>query len=204
MNVTLLTRKQTLLDMERTAAYGALTCHDNTKKFENPLFNPSDTLKNIIRLGHESVLEHINFSFEIKNLSRACLQELARHRHISLSVESTRHTLKQKLLNDEIVIFLPKDIDDELENMIRSYLQDIFDYIANHPDVPNDHLKYAVIEAVCSNLIITLNLRELRHVINVRSAPQALREFQQLSQAFFDAIPEEFKYLLEDRLHHEN
>ena len=39
--------------------------------------------------------EHINFTFFIKGISRAVLQELARHRVASLSVKSTRYTLKE-------------------------------------------------------------------------------------------------------------
>lgn len=44
---------------------------------------------------HGSVSEHVNYNFYIQGLSRAALQELARHRHASLSVKSTRYTLKE-------------------------------------------------------------------------------------------------------------
>jgi len=42
---------------------------------------------------HESVLEHVSFNFLIKNTSRGVLQELARHRIASYSVQSTRYTM---------------------------------------------------------------------------------------------------------------
>lgn len=42
---------------------------------------------------HESVLEHISLNFLIKNTSRGVLQELARHRIASYSVQSTRYTM---------------------------------------------------------------------------------------------------------------
>lgn len=44
---------------------------------------------------HSSTLEHLNYNFYISGISRACLQELARHRLASLSVKSTRYTLKE-------------------------------------------------------------------------------------------------------------
>ena len=44
---------------------------------------------------HGSVGEHLNYNFAIEGISRACLQELARHRHASLSVKSSRYTLKE-------------------------------------------------------------------------------------------------------------
>ena len=44
---------------------------------------------------HGSVGEHLSYNFAIEGISRACLQELARHRHASLSVKSSRYTLKE-------------------------------------------------------------------------------------------------------------
>lgn len=58
-------------------------------------------LKAIIKNGHTSTIEHIVFTFDIKGISRAALQELARHRIASLSVESTRYVLKKKLQYEE-------------------------------------------------------------------------------------------------------
>jgi len=44
---------------------------------------------------HASTLEHLVYTFFIQGISRALLQELARHRMASLSVKSTRYTLKE-------------------------------------------------------------------------------------------------------------
>jgi hypothetical protein len=37
-------------------------------------------LSRLIEQGHESVIEHVTLSFLVEGLSRACLQQLARHR----------------------------------------------------------------------------------------------------------------------------
>ncbi|RAX54056.1 thymidylate synthase (FAD) [Helicobacter sp. 16-1353] len=47
------------------------------------------------KFKHASTLEHLYYNFYIQGISRACLQELARHRIASLSVKSTRYTLKE-------------------------------------------------------------------------------------------------------------
>jgi thymidylate synthase (FAD) len=57
-------------------------------------------IETITKDGHGSTLEHINFNFQIKGISRLNLQELARHRMASYSVKSTRYTLKE-LKNEE-------------------------------------------------------------------------------------------------------
>ena len=134
MEVTLLTKIEHFIDMVDNAVTATLTCHANTGK----QVRSKDLLSRIIKAGHESVLEHINLTYSVKGLSRACLQELARHRHISLSVESTRHTLKQQIMQGSIVLALPANMDKELEQIIFTYLQTLFDYVHNHPDMHND------------------------------------------------------------------
>lgn len=47
--------------------------------------------KSCYESGHQSVLEHINFTFHISGVSRSLLAQLSRHRHISLSVQSQRY-----------------------------------------------------------------------------------------------------------------
>ena len=192
MNVELLTSPLSFEKMEHIAALAALTCRGNAdKNFSAPL-----VLERIIKAGHESVLEHINLTYSVKGLSRACLQELARHRHISLSVESTRHTLKKKI--EDTTKFLG-----ELPEEYLSLAQSFALFVATTPDLSNDELKYYLPEFWPTDLILTSNVRELRHILNLRTAPQALREFRELARAMYEAVPEQFKYLLRDCVHEE-
>ena len=208
MEVKLLTSSASMKDMENYAALAALTCHANTEK----PYVPHEVLGRIIKLGHESVLEHINLTYRVKSLSRACLQELARHRHISLSVESTRHTLHKYLAmsDDKIADFfekyidhlLPITIDKELKQMVcgtfLGILRGMKDII-----IRNDEMKYLLPELWPTNLIMTANIRALRHIIKLRTAPNALYEFRVLAYSLYEAVPEEFKYLLQDCVYKE-
>ena len=189
MKIELLTSPVSIKDMERFAAIGALTCHANTDKE----FVPAEVLARIIKAGHESVLEHINLTYSIKGLSRACLQEVARHRHISLSVESTRHTLRKNF--DAVSASLPQEYSESLF-VLWCKLQDT-------PNMPNDELKYYLPEFWPTNLVLTTNIRELRHILDLRTALAALKEFRELAWGMYEAVPEQFKYLLEDCVHEE-
>lgn len=194
MRVKLLTTADHLATMEHNAAYAMLRCHANTERLEH---EPARTfIEKAIKMKHDSILEHITLTYEVNDLSRACLQELARHRHISLSVESTRHTLKQQLKSDEIIISLPDGIDKELQLIICDYLQSLINYVRSNPNVQNDVLKYAIPECVCTNLVLTANVHELHHIVKLRTAPAALKEFQQLAHEFVNSLPDNFKYLL--------
>ena len=92
------------------AAHGARTCWDSHDKSDTRIMEcdgfptvyaecgPADA-ELIDRVGnkfrHQSILEHLVYTFYIEGISRACLQELSRHRMTSPSVKSTRYTLKE-------------------------------------------------------------------------------------------------------------
>ena len=197
MKVTLLTSPASFKDMENFAALAALTCHANTDRD----YVPHDVLGRIIKAGHESILEHITLTYSVKGISRACLQEFARHRHISLSVESTRHTLR-KILDDDFALdalhdVIPYKYHPELHRFI-NFAHD------NTGITANDELKYYLPEFWPTNLILTANIRALRHIIALRTAPAALKEFRDLARNLFEAVPEDFRYLLQDCVYKEN
>ena len=203
MEVRLMTHDLAVADMEYNAAYAMLTCHANTDKLQSE--EPSTFIKRAIKAGHESILEHITLTFEVNNLSRACLQELARHRHISLSVESTRHTLRKMseqgeyLIPDYVETFTATNDKLEGERKLDELIIDLIDCaIKDNPEISNDKLKYFIPEFWPTNLVITLNIRELRHILKLRTNPAALKEFQDLCHALFEAVPEDYRYMLED------
>ena len=196
MNVKLLTTRTSLQDMENFATQAGLICHNN----EGKQVDNKDFLTRIIKNKHESVLEHINLTYSIRGLSRACLQELARHRHISLSVESTRHTLRTQVENEEYVEALADKLMPCERNLDLLYY---FVRLAKISDYSNDELKYYLPEFWPTNLVLTSNVRELRHILKLRTSPEALKEFQVLAHAMADELPEEFRYWVEDCVHHE-
>ena len=200
MEVKLLTPEGFLKVMEDTAAIAALTCHANAEKE----YVPHEVLGRIIKAGHESILEHITLTYSVKGLSRACLQELSRHRHISLSVESTRHTLRKNVNNPE---WWHRAIEGMSENSFRAYMavkkKFLTGLLANIPDAKDDELKYFLPEMWPTNLILTSNIRELRHILTLRTSPAALNEFRVLAYSLYEAVPEEYRYLLEDCVYRE-
>ena len=59
-------------------------------------------IKRVISSGHFSTIEHIQLSFAISNVSRACTHQLVRHRHMSFSQKSQRY-VKEKGEFDYII-----------------------------------------------------------------------------------------------------
>mgnify|MGYP000845862794 FL=1 len=198
-------------------------------------------IKKLIELGHESVLEHFNFTFYIEDISRALLQELARHRHISLSVESTRSALQRRLYfiypktREKICQTLntclslaqntlnvsaahtqdPKGNMETTDAVVEQAMKDLIQYMQKMDHYYNDHLsgedvvsfkakneffKYLLPEVMPVNLVLTLNLRELRHILKLRSEKYALPEFRVLCWEMVqpEVFPKDYHYLIED------
>lgn len=102
------------------------TCWDSHSKSDCGGEIDKDLIHRIGNINkHKSTLEHLYYNFEIIGISRACLQELARHRMASLSVKSTRYTLKE-LKNESEFINLDsiKKIENVLQDSIESSLQE--------------------------------------------------------------------------------
>ena len=49
------------------------------------------TVMNAVKSGHDSVLEHVSFTFRISDISRACTHQLVRHRMASYCQCSQRY-----------------------------------------------------------------------------------------------------------------
>ena len=155
---------------------------------------------------HASTIEHLSYSLDIDGISRACLQELARHRIASYTVKSSRYTL-QELRNCPY----PKDTDTEKLEFAEKFcvLTDNLSvaliiaknlislkYIIGLGH-SNDLAKYCMPEAYKTSLVMTINARSLQNFLELRSSKHALWEIQLLAKAMYDVIPEEHKFLYE-------
>ena len=150
---------------------------------------------------HASTLEHLVYTFYIRGISRAVLQELARHRMASLSVKSTRYTLKE--LKEESP-FTPADIeraerylvltDHALVNeMAILALENLRQLLV--AGISNDVAKYALPECYKTELTWTINARSLQNFLSLRSDKAALWEIRKLAHVVYNALPEEHRYL---------
>jgi len=186
MNVKLLDRTGL-----RAAAVAARICIGKQWTGEDEVLY----LKTLIQRGHESVLEHVVYVFGVAGLSRACLQQLARHRHISLSVKSTRWALDKHAeyyvppeLQGEDVKYFHRSIESSMLNV--GYCKRTYG---------NDVAKYLLPECVTTDLILTLNLRELRHIYKLRTGRTAMLEFQHLAKELVACLPEDEQELVRYR-----
>ena len=94
-------------NMLKTVYTACRTCY--SADYPINIYNSTDDEEKMLKLiervissGHYSTIEHIQVSFAIANVSRACTHQLVRHRHMSFSQKSQRY-VKEKGQFDYII-----------------------------------------------------------------------------------------------------
>lgn len=159
-----------------------------------------DLIRRIIHKNkHESTIEHLHYNFEIFGISRACLQELARHRIASYSVKSTRYTLRELLTaenDDDFAKFIVPSGNNLIDEYNIATLKNMKSL--KKEGVPNDVLKYMLPEAYKTHLHFTINARALRNFILLRTSKSAHSEIRSLANNIINEIPPSHIILYED------
>jgi len=155
------------------------------------------------KFKHASTLEHLHYNFYIKGISRALLQELARHRMASLSVKSTRYTLKELKECEKIDYekFLVLTNNDSVDNASKAALDNLQNILQS--GVSNDVAKYCLPESYKTELTWSINARSLQNFLYLRSDKAALWEIRNLAYTIFKALPDEHKYIFENHVKEE-
>lgn len=138
---------------------------DSAKKF----------VDNLIKSGHESVIEHFNITVKFIT-DRGISHEIVRHRLASYSQESTRYCnySKDKFRN-EITVIKPLNITNEQYpiwyNTCLQAEKAYFDLlnIGVKPEIARSLLP----TCLKTELVMTMNLRELRHFLKLRASKAA-------------------------------
>lgn len=129
--------------------------------------------------GHESVLEHACFTFEIDGVSRALLAQITRHRLASFSVQSQRYCR----VKPEWVV--PPAI--EAAGFREIYLREcdrcyaLYVEMTRDGVVPAEDARYVIPNGATCGLILTANAREMRHIFELRCCNRAQWEIRDLA-----------------------
>ena len=190
----------------RNAIIGARTCYssfdrDDYKDERNIGENNEKLLRRLIALGHESVIEHVVYTFRIVGASRGFLQQLVRHRIASYSVQSTRYTLRKLLsgavINPEEFCVIPEEFTEKEREVLLGMLLELKKAIKQFP---NDVAKYLLPESFRTELVWTINARSLRNFLKLRLHPKAHFEIRHVATLVVKALPKTHLILCEDLL----
>ncbi len=187
-------------NMLKTVYTACRTCY--SADYPINIYNSTDDTEKMLKLiervissGHYSTIEHIQISFAIANVSRACTHQLVRHRHMSFSQKSQRY-VKEKGQFDYLI---PPTIDKnpELKQKFIDFMGEISNIYQEFVDagIPAEDARAVLPNATATSMVASLNLRELIHLANLRLCSRAQFEIRMLVKGMCDALVAEEPWL---------
>ena len=188
-------------DPELMVASCAKGCY--SEKSSEELFEVADegyfkTLDHIVASGHGSVVEHLSFTFSVEGISRACANQLVRHRMASYSQQSQRY-VKLTDLADRMII--PPSIQNAGNTDVDGYLvrrpvEGTIDKIMSlltvlaedlrNQGVPEEDIRYFYPIGMKTNISVTMNARSLLNFFTWRCCNQAQWEIRELADRMLE------------------
>ncbi|MBP3481689.1 MAG: FAD-dependent thymidylate synthase [Clostridia bacterium] len=147
-------------------------------------------------LGHESPMEHMNFTFGIENVSRSLLAQITRHRHASFSVQSQRYVkemdfefitppqIEENAAAKQLYLRTMKDIASSYnslaDNLKKANIESGMEERAAEKKAIED-ARYVLPNACTTKMIVTMNARSLMNFFKLRCCNRAQWEIRELA-----------------------
>jgi len=151
-------------------------------------------IEKIMCLGHLSVLEHAAFTFAIEGISRTCSHQLVRFRVASFSQQSQRYCFLgkefKKVVPPLIASSIWSDRFDDLMAEIGQFYADMVD-----DGIPAEDARFVLPNACETNIVMTMNARELHHMFDLRCCTMAQWEIRDLANEILRILQDKEIYL---------
>ncbi|MGH2863327.1 MAG: FAD-dependent thymidylate synthase [Solirubrobacteraceae bacterium] len=206
-------KREELKEGELLAEFGGRMCYRSWEPGLNPNVTRIRTdqqayFANVLQSAHGSVLEHANYSFALRNCSRVLTHELVRHRAGSaFSQESLRYVR----LTD-IGFRVPPTLE-PLRDQVISIVEALEEFqlsAAEQLDIDSGEMPFHIKKEITSalrrlapiglstDILWTANVRTLRHVIEMRTAPGAEEELRTVFNLVAETMKSEAPSLFQD------
>lgn len=186
------------------------TCYQSLREDSITFGSGDKFVRQLIRNGHESVLEHCSITVRFENCSRGFTHEIVRHRvGIGFSQESTRYVDERDL---HFVIPPGMDPDIKIEGSwltpreVVEFFEQYYRLLLESGYKKQDARQFLPI-GTTSEIVVTANLREWRHIFGLRLHKAAHWEMRgimtKLWFRFNQLLPcvfEEFKEMARENL----
>ena len=173
-------------------SHAARTCYNSHNK--EVISNRADFIKGLIKVGHETPLEFASATFDIKDISRICQNQLVRHRHASFCVMSERYVDVSKM--DFVYPYeILKEYDGALDYVDEA--KRIYKYLLEC-GIKREDARFLLPQGLCTNVCVNMNFRSLRHFLKLRLDHLAQWEIRQVAIEIYDICKEKWPWLVED------
>ncbi|MBU4200778.1 MAG: FAD-dependent thymidylate synthase [Verrucomicrobia bacterium] len=192
MNVKLLAVTE---NAEALIEYAARVCYQSTGRCQPG--TSEKFLQRLISQGHESPLEHAYATFHISGCSRAMTHQLVRHRLMSVSQQSQRYVTES---NFEYV--MPPSVADKDKNEYGKDMEVVRAMYAKWKErgLKNEDARFVLPNACVTEIVISANFREFRHIFQVRCTRHAQWEIRQACCEMLKILNKKAPHVFDDLL----
>lgn len=195
---------------EEIIEFAGRVCYMSFGDRQSPRDNPA-YVKSLIKSGHESVLEHVSWTFLIEGVSRAFTHQLVRHRPGWAFSQ-----LSQQYYDEAATTFIePEEVQQEpelakewreaVETARAAYikLSDLLNQSASKHDKEQMRRIRSAARSVLPNateskIVATANARALRHFLRVRGAIEGDLEMRRVCATLLNLVTAEAPHLFYD------
>lgn len=179
------------LSPEEVVALGARLCYSKARVDDLltrvEAKDQTDFVHKIMDMGHDSVLEHASFTFGIEGVSRTLLAQITRHRLASFSVQSQRYVSYESGFGyivppriEELGAEAVAEFERQMDTMHRWYTE--WKQKLGTGEGGNEDARFVLPGACETRMMVTMNVRELRHFFALRCCTRAQWEIRHLAR----------------------
>lgn len=154
-------------------------------------------IRMIINLGHLSVIEHAVASFRISDVSRSLTHQLVRHRLASFTQKSQRYVDERNFTFVE-----PPKIEEnpEAHKIYLDFMESVRETYGKLRDlkIPKEDARFVLPNATTTEIVVTANLREWRHIVELRGSKHAQWEIRRMTIEILKILKREAPTVFED------
>ena len=144
-------------------------------------------IRMLVKMGHLSVLEHAVATFRISGVSRAFTHQFVRHRLCSYTQQSQRYVNESNFKYVE-----PESIKNRLKahSVFTKFMGEAKKTYSELQKlgIKNEDARFVLPNAVETQIVVTANLREWRHIIELRGEPSAQWEIRKAAIEILRAL----------------
>jgi thymidylate synthase (FAD) len=168
-------------------------------------------LTHLLEHGHFGPFEHPQATFAIEGVSRSCMAQLTRHRHVSFDVQSMRYVSfddvdPEAVREGAMVVTPPSAVDPEwvgrnqstgavdeetVERRETVFREAVTDAVERYQELldlgmPPEDARFVLPIGTEVNIVMSMNVRMLMHVADMRAAADAQWEIRELTESVLD------------------
>ncbi|WP_158057156.1 FAD-dependent thymidylate synthase [Halorussus halophilus] len=165
--------------------------------------------------GHYGPFEHVQATFAVKGISRSCMAQITRHRHVSFDVQSMRYVAfddvdPEAVGEGEMVVTPPSAsdpdwigrnqkggaVDDEtIEKREEIFQESVKRSVEEYQELldlgmPPEDARFVLPIGTEVNMVMSMNARMLMHVADMRAAADSQWEIREMTERVLDLAKE--------------